>query len=382
MDLTPLPEIRINKINAKAKENSLMKLTNTQKMIVETNKPKVLVSSSAAAGKTACLIERIQYLLDSGVDPSEIVAITFTNNAASEILKRLKNADGIFISTIHSYCNYLLRGGAIDTTDILNEERFDDLFEEIKQNLDCIKHVTHLISDETQDVSRQQFEFYEMLHPDNYMYFFDIKQCIYRWRDADPDYLINLSHQPDVTTYVMHENFRNLPDILRFAKKFLYRLGPNYEDDSIAMRQPTDGYHYHVLEANHTPDEAVESLLTNNDRLKGNWKDWFVLCRTNADVELFKRLFEKRNIPVDTFKQADLTNSQIEEKMNENTVKVLTVHSAKGLAAPYVLSYNIRAYNDDEARLCYVSATRARDFLIWAKTPPKKKKSNRITNWE
>ena len=359
-----------------------MKLTNTQKMIVETNKPKVLVSSSAAAGKTACLIERIQYLLDSGVDPSEIVAITFTNNAASEILKRLKNSDGIFVSTIHSYCNYLLRGGAIDTTDILNEERFDDLFEEIKQNPDCIKHVSHLISDETQDVSRQQFEFYEMLHPDNYMYFFDIKQCIYRWRDADPDYLINLSYQPDVTTYVMHENFRNLPDILRFAKKFLYRLGSNYEDDSIAMRQPTDGYHYHVLEANHTPDEAVESLLMNNDRLKGNWKDWFVLCRTNADVELFKRLFEKRNIPVDTFKQADLTNSQIEEKMNENTIKVLTVHSAKGLAAPYVLSYNIRAYNDDEARLCYVSATRAKDFLIWAKMPPKKKKRNTVVNWE
>ena len=148
------------------------------------------------------------------------------------------------------------------------------------------------------------------------------------------------------------------------------------------MRQPIDGYHYHVLEANYTPDEAVESLLMNNDRLKGNWKDWFVLCRTNADVELFKTLFEKRRIPVDTFKQADLTNSQIEEKMNEDTIKVLTVHSAKGLAAPYVMSYNIRAYNDEEARLCYVSATRAKDFLIWAKMPPKKKKKSKVVNWE
>ena len=359
-----------------------MKLTNTQKTIVETNESKVLVSSSAAAGKTACLIARIQYLLDSGVDPSEIVAITFTNNAASEILKRLKNSDGIFVSTIHSYCNYLLRGGAVDTTDILNEERFDDLFEEIKQNPNCIKHVTHLISDETQDVSRQQFEFYEMLHPDNYMYFFDIKQCIYHWRDADPDYLINLSHQPDVTTYVMHENFRNLPDILRFAKKFLYRLGPDYTDDSIAMRQPTDGYNYHVLEANYTPSEAVESLLRNNDRLKGDWKDWFVLCRTNADVELFQTLFKERGIPTDTFKQSDLTNSQIEEKLKENTIKILTVHSSKGMQSKYVLSYNIRAYNDEEARLCYVAATRARDCLLWAKMPPKKKKKSKVVSWE
>ena len=360
-----------------------MKLTTTQEQIVKTNKSKVLVSSSAAAGKTECLVERIQYLLDSGVEPSEIVAITFTNNAASEILKRLRNANGIFVSTVHSYCNFLLRGGAIDTTDILNEERFDDLFEEIKQNPECIRHVTHLISDESQDTSRQQFEFYEMINPDNFMYFFDVKQTLYKWRDADPDYLINLSYQPDITVYTMHENFRNLPDILRFAKKFLYRLGPGYEDDSIAMRQPTDGYRYHVLEGNYTPEEAVESLLMNNDRLKANWKDWFVLCRTNADVELFQRLFENKGVPTDTFKQADLSNSQIEDKMQENTIKILTVHSAKGLAAPYILSYNIRAYNDDEARLCYVSATRARDFLIWAKMPPKKrKKNNGIINWE
>lgn len=359
-----------------------MNLTNTQKAIVETNKSKVLVSSSAAAGKTACLIERVQYLLDNGVDPSEIVVITFTNNAAAEIVERLNNPNGVFISTIHSYCNYLLRGNAIDTTNILNEERFDDLFEEIKQNSSCIKHVTHLISDETQDVSRQQFEFYEMINPDNYMYFYDIKQTLYKWRNADPDYLINLSYQPDVTVYTMHENFRNLPDILRFAKKFLYRLGPDYEDNSIPMREPTDGYNYHVLEVNYTPDEAIESLLKSNERLKGNWGDWFILCRTNADIESFKFLLKKRNIPVDTFKQSDLTNSQIKEKLKENTIKILTAHSAKGMQSKYVLAYNIRAYNDDEAKVCYVSATRAKDFLIWAKMPPKKKKKSRVVSWE
>lgn len=361
----------------------MIELTRTQEQIVRTDKSKVLVLSSAASGKSRVIVERIKYLLEQGVDPSKIVAITFTNNAASVMYERLGYPNGLFIGTVHSFANYLLRGNAIDTTQILNEERFDDLFEEIKKNPDCIKEVDYLLLDEANDSTGAQFEFFELIHPKNFMYCGDIKQSIYLWNGSDPDYLIGLANNPEVTVYSMHENFRNLPDILRFAKKFLYRLGPDYEDDSIAMRQPTDGYHYHVLEANYTPDEAVESLLMNNDRLKSNWKDWFVLCRTNADVELFKKLFEKRNIPVDTFKQADLTNSQIEEKMNEDTIKVLTVHSAKGLAAPYVLSYNIRAYNDDEARLCYVSATRARDFLIWAKMPPKKrKKSTGTVNWE
>lgn len=359
-----------------------MNLTNTQKTIVKTNKSKVLVMSSAASGKSRVIVERIKYLLEQGVDPYKIVAITFTNNAASVMYERLGNPEGLFVGTVHSYANYLLRAGAMDTQKILDEARFDDLFEEIKKNPQCIQEVDYLLLDEANDSTRAQFEFFELIHPKNFMYCGDIKQSIYLWNGSDPDYLIDLAQNPEVTVYSMHENFRNLPDILRFAKKFLYRLGPNYEDDSIAMRQPTDGYRYHVLEANYTPSEAVESLLMNNDRLKGDWKDWFVLCRTNADVELFQTLFKERSIPTDTFKQSDLTNSQIEEKLKENTIKILTVHSSKGMQSKYVLSYNIRAYNDEEARLCYVAATRARDCLLWAKMPPKKKKKNKIVSWE
>lgn len=357
-----------------------MKFTEIQNQIIKTKEPKVIVLSSAASGKSAVIVERLRYLLSQGIDPSKIVAITFTNNAASVMYERLGNPQGLFIGTVHSYCNYLLRGGAIDTSKIIQEERFDDLFEEIKTNLDCIKEVDYLLVDEAQDSTKSQFEFFELIKPNNFMYVGDIKQSIYQWRDASPDYLINLTNNPEVTVYSMRQNFRNTPDILRFAKKFLYRLGPAYEDDSISMREQK--WSAHVIEGNYTPSEAVETLIRISDGLGAEWKDWFVLCRTNADIDLFRSLFEKKNIPTDTFKQADLTNSQIEKKMQENTLKILTVHSAKGLEAPYVLSYNIRAYNDEEARLCYVSATRAKDYLIWAKTPPKKKKKKGIVNWE
>ena len=354
--------------------------TEIQKQVITTDKPHVLVASAAASGKTQTLVGRIKYLLEQGVPPEEIVAITFTNNAASVMYERLGYPNGLFIGTIHSYCNYLLRGNAIDTSKIIEEERFDDLFEEIKQNPQCLKPVTHLISDESQDVSRLQFEFYEMINPDNYMYFYDIRQTLFAWRDADPDYLVSKEYENDVTVYYMRQNFRNLPDILRFAKKFLYRLGPFYDDDSIAMRE-SDGKP-HVLEGNYTPSEAVEALMLAKKRMDTRWGDWFVLCRTNADIELFKTLFAQHDIPTDTFKQSELTNSQIQDRLNADTVKVLTVHSAKGLESKCILSYNIRAYNNDEAKVCYVSATRARDFLIWAKMPPKRKKKNGMTSWE
>ena len=357
-----------------------MEFTEIQKQIISTDKPKVLVLSSAASGKSAVIVERIRYLLEQDIDPSKIVAITFTNNAASVMYERLGYPNGLFIGTVHSYCNYLLRGGAVDTTKILNEERFDDLFEEIKKNPDCIKPVEHLLLDEAQDSTMEQFEFFELINPKNFMYVGDIKQSIYGFNGSYPEYLINLWYQNDVTVYEMRQNFRNLPDILRFAKKFLYRLGPNYDDDSIAMRQ-SDG-RPHVLEGTYTPSEAIQSLLFAKERLDTNWGDWFVLCRTNNDVALFQQLFEAKGIPTDTFKQSELTNAQIQDRLKENTVKILTVHSAKGMEAPYILSYNVRAYNDDEARLCYVSATRARDFLIWAKMPPKKKKKSRVVSWE
>lgn len=357
-----------------------MQFTETQKQIITTDKPKVLVLSSAASGKSAVIVERIRYLLSQGIDPSKIVAITFTNNAASVMYERLGYPNGLFIGTVHSFANYLLRGNAIDTTNIIKEERFDDLFEEIKKNPDCIKHVEYLLLDEAQDSTEAQFEFFKLINPDNFMYVGDVKQSIYKFAGSYPEHLIDMWYDNDVTVYEMRQNFRNLPDILRFAKKFLYRLGPDYDDDSIPMRQ-TDGKP-HVLEGNYSPSEAVQAMILASDRLDAEWKDWFVLCRTNSDIALFQQLFEKQGIPTDTFKQSELTNSQIEERLKENTVKILTAHSSKGMEAPYILSYNIRAYNDDEARLCYVSATRARDFLIWAKMPPKRKKKNTMISWE
>ena len=357
-----------------------MELNLTQKEIIETTESKVLVSSAAASGKTEVLTSRLQYLLDNGVDPTKIVAITFTNNAASVMLDRLGRPDGLFIGTVHSYCNFLLRSSAIDTTKLLDDERFDELFPLIEKNPSCFREVDYLLVDEAQDSTEMQFKFFELIQPKNYMYFFDIRQSIYGWNGADPEYLVEKMDEPGVMVYRMRQNYRNLSDILHFAKKFLFRLGPAYEDDSIPMRR--NNIRYSVIEGNLTPSEAVNALIKTNNRLESNWGDWFLLCRTNADIELFSSLLNDEGVPTDTFKQSELTNSQIEERMKENSVKILTVHSAKGLENKNVLAYNIRAYNNEEARLCYVAATRARDCLIWAKMPPKRKKKTKVISWE
>src|SRR6266550_4695668 len=74
----------------------------------------VLVVAGPGAGKTFCLIARIQHLIAGGIDPRRICAVTFTNRAAEEIATRLKltlgeRAEAITRGTIHALCLSLLR---------------------------------------------------------------------------------------------------------------------------------------------------------------------------------------------------------------------------------------------------------------------------------
>lgn len=75
----------------------------------------VMVLAGAGSGKTRVLTQRIANLIDSGVYPHNILAITFTNKAATEMKNRLSatcDVRGMTICTIHSMCSRILREDA------------------------------------------------------------------------------------------------------------------------------------------------------------------------------------------------------------------------------------------------------------------------------
>src|SRR5881275_2304851 len=86
-----------------------------QRLAIEAPPGPVLVIAGPGAGKTFCLIARINQLVEArGVAPERICAVTFTNRAAEEIAIRLKHtlrdrADVITRGTIHALCLALLR---------------------------------------------------------------------------------------------------------------------------------------------------------------------------------------------------------------------------------------------------------------------------------
>jgi len=83
----------------------------------------VFVSAGAGTGKTAVLVERfVRAVCDDGLDVDSILVITYTRKAAGELRARIRQAllsrnrpdaarglDGAWISTIHGFCNRLLR---------------------------------------------------------------------------------------------------------------------------------------------------------------------------------------------------------------------------------------------------------------------------------
>lgn len=75
------------------------------------------ILAGAGSGKTATLVARVAYMIDSGIDPNEILLLTFTNKAAKEMKDRIQamigeNAQGVTACTFHSFCAIFLRKNA------------------------------------------------------------------------------------------------------------------------------------------------------------------------------------------------------------------------------------------------------------------------------
>lgn len=92
---------------------SLDRLNDKQRQAAMMIEGPLLILAGAGSGKTSTMTERIAYMIEQGISPYHLLAVTFTNKAAAEMRSRVEDLVGscrdMWIMTFHSMCLRILR---------------------------------------------------------------------------------------------------------------------------------------------------------------------------------------------------------------------------------------------------------------------------------
>ena len=219
---------------------NLTNLNEQQKKAVLKKDGPLLVLAGAGSGKTKVLTTKVAYLIEQGVNPNNILAITFTNKAAKEMKERISNlidTNSIQISTFHSFGlkiireNYELLGYNKNFT-IIDSEDSNSIIKKILKDLNIsenFKVVKSIISSNKNElitpidyIKYVQTEFDEMILKVYERYEKKLKKnnCI----DFDDLLLLPIML------------FRKYPDTLKkYQEKYKYVLIDEYQDTNQAQ---------------------------------------------------------------------------------------------------------------------------------------------------
>lgn len=414
----------------------------------------IIVVAGAGSGKTLSLTERIKHLLDTGVPPSNIVAITFTNMASEEMKERLSNVAGIgdaFIGTIHSFANQVMKlsgmsyriydddidnafhqeliskyckhltfdrflkykdlkkleiTGQISEREVQNflqpsemaemslitgtnaykefkdvnpkdypktirdlcKERdvidFDKLLKMAEDYFKSINaQVEHVLVDEFQDVGNLEFDFISSLNADNYFLVGDYLQSLYGFKGGNVNIFLKLIEDGDFEVHYLNNNYRNCKEVINMANTISDQIANKIPNHVVPLSEE-DG------EVNIVSKAKLIKILEDIEESK-DYKNWFFLCRTNKEIFELTELCAENLIPCTTFKREGMSLEDLRKRMDSNRVKILTVHTSKGLEIDNVLLYgdfpvSCPSYrkSEDERKVMYVGVTRAKKRLF------------------
>lgn len=175
-------------------------------------------------------------------------------------------------------------------------------------------------------------------------------------------------------TTILRINYRNTDEILQLAARFAHELlrAEDAEEDGIPLVQPTGaGRHGKLPEVIKLPSlhHELEVIVSRLQHAHDNglaWGDMAVLYPSHFVGEKIQAALTQAQIPLDWLTQ---NSSSRQFKTAHDSVKIITLHSSKGLEFPLVAipssGYPLKDIKPrDQARLLYVGMTRATDTLL------------------
>ena len=199
----------------------------------------LVVYAGAGTGKTRTLTYRVAHMVDMGIDPTTILAITFTKKATNEMKQRLLDLVGvkaslINISTIHALCAKILRRDIVYLGYTRNFGIVDDE-DQLKVIADCLDEMGIDRKQYTAKFARKIITAYKCLNikPKFYLE----QSIINKYEETMKE--LNLLDFEDLLLKT-EELFMTYPDVLsRYQQLFNYILVDEFQD--------TDTVQYHII---------------------------------------------------------------------------------------------------------------------------------------
>lgn len=221
-------------------------LNEKQKEAVRKTEGALLVLAGAGSGKTKVLTTRVAYLVkELGVDPSSILAITFTNKAAKEMRERILSMVGkvgyqIQISTFHSFGLLLIREnyatlGLDKNFTILDSDDANTLIKKIckDKGLDPKIYNPKAIKNK---ISGAKNEIMSPIDYEKYAYSDYEKTVVEVYKKYEEKLQVNNSLDFDDLLLLPIQLFRSHPEVLQeYQEKFKYILIDEYQDTNEAQ---------------------------------------------------------------------------------------------------------------------------------------------------
>ena len=366
-----------------------------QALIIKSNEKYIYIDAGAGTGKTYTLINKIKYILDNKLAfPSEIVAITFTNKAATELQERLNNSE-VIVKTFHKYIFDLInkdnhftlfdettqkefsQNDLLKITKYKNKQTifkplryyqynqylltnklidFDDIFLIYLNKFKGQENIKYLLIDEFQDTNNLQYLIIKkIINPETKIICVgDINQSVYSFRGANKKIVNKYIKEFKSKIYSLSTNYRSNKGIINFINHF------NNKSKLIANNNQNGVIKAKRFNSINEENEFIYNLLI-------NIKHKYYLNKILITARNEKRLYY-------------IKNYLASKLFNYMDLNIMTLHSTKGLEFEVVIMLGLEenefpmneenSLNNyrDEKRLFYVGISRAKSHLFLLST--------------
>lgn len=228
-------------------ENEILKdLNKEQKEAVLQLGGPIIILAGAGSGKTRCITAKVMYLISKGVDPFNILCITFTNKAAGEMRDRISSqtTDIPTVSTFHAFCAKVLRIDGVSIGISRNYVIYDEA-----DQIDTAKEALNLLSLSPKEykpssvLSTISQAKNQMINPDEYRsiargHFQEVVSSVYKVYQS----ILKENGALDFDDILLKtiELFKKNPEVLqKYQNRFKYILIDEYQDTNLAQYQLT-----------------------------------------------------------------------------------------------------------------------------------------------